>query len=182
MQFALVALPLGVPGHGAIYEPPARLSAGMRILYPTCAGGSCLWFNQGATIGCPILTGNSGNPTDAPDCKDHAQPTIKFGDKSLRTYALNAIYTLDDYTKFRPWRYPGSAPILDPCGIAGGWFTPGADFAGGWSPPGVAQGELSPQAVIPARARLIDLSVFPALILKCSGINAVLIRFGDFRR
>jgi len=101
-----------------------------------------LWFNQGSTIGCPVLTGNSGNPTDGPDCKNHAQPTIKFGDKDLRTYALNPIYALDDYTKWHPWRYPGSGPVLDPCGIAGGWFTPGADFAGGWAPPGVAQGEL----------------------------------------
>merc|ERR1712199_132418 len=42
---------------------------------------------------------------------------------------------------YHPWRYPGSAPIIDPCGLAGGWYTPGADFAGGWAPPGVSQGQ-----------------------------------------
>jgi len=136
----IATLAPGAIGHGVLYEPPARVSGSMHILNPTCAGGSCLWFNQGCTIGCPVATGNSGIPTDGPDCKDHAQPTIKFGDKDLRTYALDAVYRLDDYTKYHPWRYPGSAPILDPCGIAGGWFTPGADFAGGWAPPGVPQG------------------------------------------
>ena len=99
-----------------------------------------MWFNQGSTIGCPKATGNSGYPTDPPDCKDHAKPTIKFSDKGLRTYALDAVYRLDDYTKYHPWRYPGSSPVLDPCGLAGGWFYPGIDFAGGWSPPGVLQG------------------------------------------
>jgi len=84
-----------------------------------------------------------------PDCKKkdgRLEPTIKFGDKELRTYALDAIYRLDDYTKYHPWRYPGAAPILDPCGIAGGWFTSGAEFAGGWAPPGVPQGALGSEA------------------------------------
>jgi len=126
--------------HGVMYEPPTRLSGGMHILNPTCAGGSCLWFNQGCTIGCPAATGISGIPVGKPDCKDHAEPTLKFENKELRTYALSEEYRLLDYTKYHPWRYPGSAPILDPCGIAGGWFSPGADFAGGWAPPGVPQG------------------------------------------
>merc|ERR1712048_236568 len=122
------------------YEPPTRLSAGMHILNPTCAGGSCLWFNQGCTIGCPVATGKSGLPVGPPDCKNHAKPTLKFEDKDLRTYALSEIYRLDDYTKYHPWRYPGSAPLVDPCGLAGGWYTKGASFAGGDAPPGVPQG------------------------------------------
>lgn len=141
MRFALAAVaPMSVMAHGVMYEPPVRASAGLALLRPTCAGASCLWFNQGSTIGCPECTGNSGLPTDAPDCKEHAEPTIKFEDKELRTYALNEIYRLKDYTKYHPWRYPGSSPIEDPCGIAGGWNTTGAPFAGGDSPPGVAQG------------------------------------------
>jgi hypothetical protein len=144
MKFVLLpAAPIAVVGHGVIYEPPARISGGLNILNPTCAGGSCLWFNQGCTIGCPKATGNSGTPLSAPDCKKkdgRAEPTLKFEDKGLRTYALDEIYRLDDYTKYHPWRYPGSAPIIDPCGLAGGWYTPGAEFAGGWAPPGVSQG------------------------------------------
>jgi hypothetical protein len=132
--------PLGASAHGVIYEPPARTASGLNLLIPTCAGGSCLWFNQGSTIGCPEATGNSGTPLDPPDCKNHAEPTIKFADKKLRTYALSMGYRLDDYTKYHPWRYPGSSPIVDPCGLAGGWYTTGAIFAGGDAPPGVPQG------------------------------------------
>lgn len=157
----LIALaPYGAAAHGVIYEPPARTSAGMHILTPTCAGGSCLWFNQGSTIGCPFATGNSGPPVGPPDCKDHAQPTIKFGDKDLRTYAMDAIYRLDDYTKFHPWRYPGSSPLVDPCGLAGGWYVPGADFAGGWAPPGVPQGAAGSFA--PWNSTLVDKTVWVA--------------------
>merc|ERR1719502_1185050 len=142
--FALGLLMLSptVTSHGVIYEPPARAAGGMSLLLPTCAGGSCLWFNQGCTIGCPNATGKSGLPVGPPDCKNHAQPTLKFEDKDLRTYALSEPYRFFDYTKFHPWRYPGSAPVLDPCGISGGWFHKGAPFAGGSPPPGVPIGEL----------------------------------------
>jgi hypothetical protein len=139
-RLIFAAGPIGATAHGNMYEPPVRVSGGMQILQPTCAGGSCLWFNQGCTIGCPNATGNSGTPVDGPDCKDHAQPTIAFEEKELRTLALSEIYRLMDYTKYHPWRYPGSAPLVDPCGLAGGWYTPGAEFAGGWAPPGVPQG------------------------------------------
>merc|ERR1719453_1770932 len=44
--------------------------------------------------------------------------------------------------KHHPWRYPGSAPVEDPCGIAGGWFTQGEQGNGGDAPPGIPQGEL----------------------------------------
>jgi hypothetical protein len=55
----------------------------MNILLPACAGGSCLWFNQGTTIGCPNATGGGHVFPDWPDCKEHAQPTIAFGEKEL---------------------------------------------------------------------------------------------------
>lgn len=41
-----------------------------------------------------------------------------------RTFNRNCtgacIGSVDDYTKFNPWRAPGSAPVYDPCGRAGG--------------------------------------------------------------
>lgn len=147
----------GVAGHGVIYEPPARQSYGLNILKPACAGGSCLWFNQGTTIGCPKATGGGTVFPDVPDCKNPAQPTIQFGDKDLRTYGLNPIYRLSDYTKHHPWRYPGSAPVENACGIAGGWYTTGAAGNGGDAPPGVPQGTLATDL-----AKLLDETVWIA--------------------
>merc|ERR1711998_551241 len=96
----------------------------------------------GCTIGCEKCTGAGEVFPDHSECKNPANPTIKFGDKELRTYALNDIYRLEDYTKHHPWRYPGSAPVQDPCGIAGGWFTQGELGNGGDAPPGIPQGTL----------------------------------------
>ena len=39
-----------------------------------------------------------------------------------------------------PWRSPGKAPVVDPCGVAGGFHTHGAPGAGGYPPIGVQQG------------------------------------------
>merc|ERR1712166_1199560 len=66
-----------------------------------------------------------------------------FEDKHLRTYALDDIYKEDDWTKHHPWRYPGSAPVEDACGISGGWYStsessPTHAQMSGW---GVPQGE-----------------------------------------
>ena len=33
----------------------------------------------------------------------------------------------DDWTKYNPWRAPGTAPIFDPCGMAGGGPTFGSE-------------------------------------------------------
>ncbi len=123
-------------GHGVIYEPPARASGGMNILSPTCAGGSCLWFNQGSSIGCPKCTGKGTVFPQAADCKNPAQPTNN--DKKTRTWNLNNL--LGDYTKYHPWRKPGAAPVENACGLAGGWYTPGVPPNGGHPPPGIAVG------------------------------------------
>merc|ERR1719436_397637 len=137
MILTLVALAfVGAAGHGVIYEPPARQSFGMNFLLPGCAGGACLWFNQGCSIGCPNATGKGTVYPDKPDCKNPAEPTLN--DKRLRTWNLNNL--LGDYTKHHPWRYPGSAPVEDPCGLAGGWYTKGQAGNGGEAPPGIPQG------------------------------------------
>jgi len=145
MQFgaAVGALLVGVESHGVIYEPPARSSFGLNLLSPSCRGGSCLWFNQGCTIGCNKTTGDSGHADNVPDCTEaegRLEPTIKFEDKHLRTYATGEIYRVWDWVKYHPWRYPGTAPVDDPCGVAGGWITKGAKYAGTEAPPGVMQG------------------------------------------
>lgn len=157
VNFALLSIASGVAGHGVMYEPPVRQSFGLNVLKPACAGASCLWFNQGTTIGCPKATGGGAVFPDKPDCMNPAKPTIQFGDKELRTYAMNVIYRLSDYTKHHPWRYPGSAPVENACGIAGGWYTKGAAGNGGDAPPGVPQGALGTDL-----AKLLDETVWIA--------------------
>mmetsp|Transcript_36365 Transcript_36365/g.67687 ORF Transcript_36365/g.67687 Transcript_36365/m.67687 type:complete len:507 (+) Transcript_36365:60-1580(+) len=127
MERLLVALGVArAAAHGAMYEPPTRNSAGMSLLSPTCPGGSCQWYNQGCTIGCKNMSGLHA-PGEA--CDDPAEPTLKWGedDEFLQ-------YHEDGYggnTTYHPWRYPGSAPIDDPCGITGGARLP----LGQWDPP-----------------------------------------------
>jgi len=126
-----------VNAHGVMYEPPSRNAQGWFILGPGCPGGSCLWFNQGCSIGCPNATGNGTVFPAVPDCNNPDDPTIARFNTTLRT-----VFTIPelDWTKWHPWRKPGSAPIEDPCGLAGGWYTPGQAGNGGEAPPGVPQG------------------------------------------
>lgn len=127
-----------VHAHGTIYEPPPRQSHGANVLRPACTGGACLWFNQGCTIGCPFCTGGGSVYPDEPDCKDPAKPTLgHLTDRKYRTYGLNSPL---DWTTHKPWRYPGSAPVLEPCGLAGGWFTEGTPGNGGYAAIGFQQG------------------------------------------
>lgn len=140
LLFAFVAyFFVSVNGHGVMYEPPTRNAGGWFVLGPGCPAGSCLWFNQGATIGCSNCTGNGTVFPDVPDCKNPDEPTIGRFNATLRT-----VFTIPelDWTKHHPWRKPGSAPVENPCGLAGGWYTAGAAGNGGEAPPGVPQGFL----------------------------------------
>ena len=44
--------------------------------------------------------------------------------RPTRTYNLDNVAPYPgapaDWTRFHPWRAPGEAPVLDPCGLAGG--------------------------------------------------------------
>jgi len=135
--FAVVANFIGVLGHGVIYEPLSRQAQGWFILGPGCAGGSCLYFNQGCSIGCPNATGNGTVFPAVADCAHPDDPTINRFNYTYRT--VTTVPELD-WTKWHPWRKPGSAPVENACGLAGGWYTPGTLGNGGEAPPGVAQG------------------------------------------
>jgi len=126
-----------VNAHGVMYEPPTRNAGGWFILGPGCPGMSCLWFNQGCSIGCPNATGKGTVFPAVADCQNPDDPTIGRFNLFLRT-----VFTVPevDWTKWHPWRKPGSGPIEDPCGLAGGWYTPGDPGNGGEPPPGVPQG------------------------------------------
>ena len=110
---SLVALALG---HGTMRVPVTR-SAG---------AGDSMWFSQGCSIGCPCDEENKPSrvftPTDL--CKSGATATLP---DEYRTFAG----VEPDFTKFRPWRSPGSARPLDACGLAGG-STKNNDVSGGY--------------------------------------------------
>jgi len=85
-------------------------------------GQSCLWFSDGCSIGCAKCDGLGGNPNTKDRCNSGKNATVC--DPSLRTYNVNAKCNTDaDIYRWNPWRAPGSAPVLDSCGVAGGGFS-----------------------------------------------------------
>lgn len=63
------------------------------------------------------------NPNGQDRCGSGMKATIN--NPEHRTVARYAIAGSDaDWTKFNPWRAPGSAPVFDPCGRAGGAARP----------------------------------------------------------
>lgn len=86
------------------------------------AAQTCLWMSVGCTIGCKECDGGSkggANPNGKDRCGSGMKATIN--NPQHRTVARFAIAgSADDWTKFNPWRAPGSAPVFDPCGRAGG--------------------------------------------------------------
>lgn len=117
--------------------PDGRCDGGVRA--EGGAGQPCLWWSQGCSIGCAAcatnltngvpppgpITGNAphtdkagfrksycDNPTTGPTLPRHAW-----------TMNIDAVEGSDeDSYRFNPWRAPGSAPVVDPCGQAGGKY------------------------------------------------------------
>eukprot|EP00439_Symbiodinium_sp_Y106_P053926 s1933_g7.t1 len=122
----LLALAPHARGHGAMYEPPSRNSAGLSLLSPTCPGGSCQWYSQGCTIGCPEISGLH-EPGDA--CANPAEPMLTWEHDAEFLQYKDDGYGGD--TKYHPWRYPGAAPVGDPCGTTAGQLDPPPGFGTG---------------------------------------------------
>ncbi|KAL1525546.1 hypothetical protein AB1Y20_020401 [Prymnesium parvum] len=125
------------PGHGSLVSPRSRNSVDylVHVNEQPCAnltGSSCFngqasfWYSQGCFIGCPTCDHKSGR-VQADVCGRGKQATVN--DPAHRSVNRNATAgsKLDIY-RHNPWRSPGSAPVADACGLAGG--TPwGADVA-----------------------------------------------------
>mmetsp|Transcript_25457 Transcript_25457/g.51703 ORF Transcript_25457/g.51703 Transcript_25457/m.51703 type:complete len:360 (-) Transcript_25457:192-1271(-) len=83
---------------------------------------TCLWFSVGTTIGCDSPDGGlhgNANPNVKDRCGSGMKATIN--EPRLRTINRDAVAgSEEDWTKFNPWRAPGSAPVYDPCGRASG--------------------------------------------------------------
>lgn len=83
------------------------------------AGGQpCLWWSQGCTIGCDKCTGVL---KEGRQCNGTMEPTLP---KWAWTMNVNGTDSADpkakDAFRYFPWRAPGYAPVVDPCGKAGG--------------------------------------------------------------
>ncbi len=89
---------------------------------------ACYWYSQGCSIGCP--TCDSVNGRQQVDlCGLGKEATIN--EPNLRTVNRNAkAGSIYDIYKHNPWRAPGSAPVVDPCGLAGG--TPWGQWVPEW--------------------------------------------------
>lgn len=95
---------------------------------------ACFWFSNGCSIGCPECDGKTRGPSI------HSQKTdicgLKFNaticDPKLRTVNTGAQCGADDDVYYySPWRAPGSSPVFDACGMAGGtptWGHHGAQY------------------------------------------------------
>jgi hypothetical protein len=79
----------------------------------------------------------AGNYFGNASCANPMEPTLP--DKYM-TWNIDKTSTFGDFTKYHPWRSPGHAPVLDPCGFAGGYTT--AQSGGGQTPIGAHQGDL----------------------------------------
>ena len=138
---ALLAVALRPPtvvSHGAVVSPLTRNAADRYPLGPNlclcanvtpgtasasstkgCANGqACYWYQQGCFIGCKSCDHISGR-VQADICHGGKEPTNN--DPATCTVNRRNIGhpTLDIY-KHNPWRAPGSAPVVDSCGLAGG--------------------------------------------------------------
>mmetsp|Transcript_103340 Transcript_103340/g.205393 ORF Transcript_103340/g.205393 Transcript_103340/m.205393 type:complete len:150 (-) Transcript_103340:4-453(-) len=78
---------------------------------------TCLWFTVGTSIGCKEPDGGDkggANPNFKDRCGSGMKATVN--DPLQRTINGNAVaFSEEDWTKFNPWRAPGSAPVYDPC-------------------------------------------------------------------
>lgn len=95
-------------------------------------GQSCLWWSQACSIGCDKCATETagihpltGNPPQAGKigfrkryCESTFQATLP---KHAWTLNIDAVEgSEEDSYRFNPWRAPGHAPVVDPCGQAGG--------------------------------------------------------------
>jgi len=144
----LLCLVSGAAGHGAMVAPLSRNAidrflhadvnaSGRHLQHCGCAnattgkcrnGQACFWYSQGCTIGCPSCDNVTGRmQTDL--CGLGKRATLNDPLHRSVNRAAAAGSDLDVY-KHNPWRAPGTAPVVDACGMAGG--SPGDQWMPEW--------------------------------------------------
>ena len=92
-------------------------------------GQACFYFSHGCTIHCDKCDGKTARFGSTCGNEKTAKATIC--DPLHRTLNRKAVCgSKEDLYYFSPWRAPGSAPVFDACGMAGG--SPWAIGAPGW--------------------------------------------------
>ena len=97
-------------------------------------GKACLWWSQGCSIGCDTCATETygtvtpmGKPPQAGKigfrtryCNSTLEPTLPRHAWTLNMDAVEG--SEEDSYRYNPWRAPGHAPVVDPCGQAGGEY------------------------------------------------------------
>lgn len=124
------------------------------------------WFNQGTQIGCPEVVGlacgipHATEPAlAAPCCDQPMEPTLTAPE--LMSFTNDKHLASDSSYRYNPWFAPGHAPVLDPCGIVGGykWSTPELYYGG---PKAVGSDEPAPDTILINAAAAPEGMQFPA--------------------
>jgi len=125
-------------GHGSMNLPRPR-NAGASAVHPStgqdqsCIGDACYWYQVGCYIGCPSCSNEGKSLYPQPACSNPIEPTNN--DPATRSWDPLGQSRHGDFTKYNPWRAPGKAPVVDPCGDASGYQNPGpyADIPKGYN-------------------------------------------------
>ena len=108
---------------GKYYGPPDNWGCNCINASAICdVAQSCFWFSNGCTIGCAACDGGAKGPTN-PNTKDRCGSGMRATINAPRHRTMNRNATAgspEDLYKHNPWRAAGSAPVSDPCGVAGG--------------------------------------------------------------
>lgn len=106
------------------------------------SGQPCLWWSQGCSIGCDYCITDPRHPANNGTIPTHEitggwphsdkagfrtaycdEPGKAVLPKAYWSMNLRAIEgAVNDSYKYNPWRAPGTAPVIDPCGQAGGKY------------------------------------------------------------
>ena len=76
-----------------------------------------VYIQHRCSIGCPNCTG-IGSHSAVSLCGGSMQPTLPKYAWTMNRWAVEG--SVNDSYRFNPWRAPGSAPVNDACGMAGG--------------------------------------------------------------
>lgn len=93
-----------------------------------------------------VTTGYYAQPADF-NCTTPKEPTVN--EPRLRTWNVHNRSSAGDWTKYFPWRAPGSAIPLDPCGVASGFSHRKPLKHGSYGPAGFDVGQLGSKTMKP---------------------------------
>jgi len=119
-------------GHGAMVSPLSRnaVDAFVGVNTQRCSnitgdkcnnGQASFWYSQGCFIGCPECDNKSGR-RQIDLCGLGKKQTLT--DPKYWSVNRDAVpFSEQDIYQHNPWRAPGSAPVQDACGLAGGSYS-----------------------------------------------------------